>query len=373
MEFLHQSNFADLGLELLMSRLPIAERPEVHAILSLSQESGLRSAEQICRLAAGADFLSSRLSEEGLKPAFVRWFLSDAANLEPLLPQIGDTSTQVSIVGQPPVDGNKAALWLYFLPAAPSAYTHLFSASNAIPGADSKEATTLLLDNLDNSLKLSDSSLADGCIRTWFFVRDIDRNYPGVVEGRNSLFANVGLTPATHFIASTGIAAHPWRPDVTVKMDSWSVLGLSPQQISYIQAPEFLNPTYDYGVAFERATAIDYGDRRHLLISGTASIDHKGQIVSPGDIEGQTLRMIANVSALLEAGGMEWSDVAQTIIYLRDRADRSVVERIFRQRFPLGSSAPRVIVEAPVCRQGWLVEMECMAAKEVANPAYAPF
>ena len=36
---------------------------------------------------------------------------------------------------------------------------------------------------------------------------------------------------------------------------------------------EDVNRTYEYGVTFERGTAVTYGDRRHVFIAGTASID----------------------------------------------------------------------------------------------------
>lgn len=129
-----------------------------------------------------------------------------------------------------------------------------------------------------------------------------------------------------------------------------------------INAPDHLNPTYEYGVAFERATSVDYDDRRHLFISGTASIDNKGQIVWPGDIRRQTLRMWENVGSLLAAADCGWEDVGQILVYLRDPADYVVVKGMFEERF---SGIPYVILQAPVCRPGWLVEMECMAMRKI--------
>lgn len=79
------------------------------------------------------------------------------------------------------------------------------------------------------------------------------------------------------------------------------------------------------------------------------------------------------MEALLGRAGMGWDNVAHMIIYLRDIADHRAVERIFAERFPAASSAPRVVVRAPVCRPGWLIEMECMAIAPATNPDYAPF
>ena len=43
---------------------------------------------------------------------------------------------------------------------------------------------------------------------------------------------------------------------------------------------------------------------------------------------------------------------------------------MYDKRFP---HTPKVFVHAPVCRPGWLIEMECMGVKECKNKEYAPF
>ena len=58
------------------------------------------------------------------------------------------------------------------------------------------------------------------------------------------------------------------------------------------------------------------------------------------------------------------------IVYLRDVADYDLVSNLFAERFP---DKPIVIVLAPVCRTGWLVEMECMAVKAINQPTLPNF
>lgn len=317
----------------------------------------------------------------GTRAVFKRWFLSDAANQAGHLPD-HDTCA-VSVVEQPPLNGTKVALWVWLQhgvtvkPVAGTdvyevshgAYSHYWRGSAAVPDLHSEIATMALLEELSLNLESTGNTLASNCVRTWFFVRDVDVNYRGVVTGRNKAFSVAGLSRDTHFIASTGIGGRHADPSVTVEMDSYSVGGLSAGQMGYLYAKDFLNPTYEYGVAFERGTSVDYGDRRHLFISGTASIDNRGEVVCPGDICRQTERMWTNVEALLSEGGCGWDDVAHMIVYLRDPADYQLVSEMFGRRFP---EVPTVIVLAPVCRPGWLIEMECMAARAVGKPEYAP-
>jgi enamine deaminase RidA (YjgF/YER057c/UK114 family) len=153
-------------------------------------------------------------------------------------------------------------------------------------------------------------------------------------------------------------------------MDAYAVDGLQKEQIHYLYAPTHLNPTYEYGVSFERGTYVDYGDRRHVFISGTASINNKGEIMYPGDVRKQTERMWENVETLLKEADCGFEHVGHLLVYLRDIADYTVVKDMFDKRFP---NIPKVFLLAPVCRPGWLVEMECMAILPKHNEAYPAF
>ena len=321
----------------------------------------------------------------GAKPVFKRYFLSDAYNQsgEVLSLELDYSDYALSVIQQSPLDGTKIALWVYLQThvetrALPSglyevrhgSYRHLWNASAHNLAKNSEYQTRLLLNEYIMQLAQEGCRLADNCIRTWFFVNDVDNNYPGVVKARNQVFFTQDLTDDTHFIASTGIGGRQADPKVLSQMDNYAIDGLQPGQVSYLYAAHRLNRTSDYGVSFERGTCVDYGDRRHVFISGTASINNKGEIVHPGDVAAQTRHMWGNVEALLGEAGCTYDDVMQMIVYLRDIADYDTVRQLYDERFP---HTPRVIVLAPVCRSGWLVEMECMAIRSQAArqfPAY---
>ena len=210
-------------------------------------------------------------------------------------------------------------------------------------------------------------SLAENCVRTWLFVQNVDVNYRGVVKARKEVFATQGLTEDTHYIASTGIEGRYQDANVYVTMDAYAVKGIAPAQIRYLYAPEHLNRTFEYGVTFERGTAVTYGDRRHVFISGTASIDRYGEIVYPGDVIRQAERMMENITALLREADADCSDIMQAVVYLRDTGDYARVEQFMSANYP---DLPHLIVLAPVCRSGWLIEMECMATVPADAPEY---
>lgn len=311
---------------------------------------------------------------------FKRYFLSDASNQADEVIASDVTDCAKSVIQQAPLDGSKIGMWVYLqtnvvtgmthgglYEVQHGAYRHFWNGSACNLAANSEYQTRLLFNEYVMQLMEEGCTLADNAIRTWLFVNDVDLNYGGVVRARNQVFFTQGLTRDTHFIASTGIGGRQQDPNVLSQMDNYAIAGLQKEQIHYLYAPTHLNRTSDYGVSFERGTYVDYGDRRHVFISGTASINNKGQVMFEKDVRKQTRRMWENVETLLAEADCTYDDVAQMIVYLRDTADYAVVHAMYEERF---HGKPYIIVHAPVCRSGWLVEMECMAIKAMKNDGY---
>jgi enamine deaminase RidA (YjgF/YER057c/UK114 family) len=320
---------------------------------------------------------------KGARSVFKRYFLSDAANQQDDIILNDVTDCAKSIIQQAPLDGTKIALWVYLMTDVQTGvgksglyevrhgdFRHLWNGSAHNMAANSEYQTRLLFNEYNMQLIEEECTLKDNCIRTWFFVNDVDLNYGGVVRARNQFFFTQGLTVNTHFIASTGIGGRQADPNVLSQMDNYAIAGIQQEQIHYLYAPTHLNRTSDYGVSFERGTRVDYQDRRHVFISGTASINNKGEIMYPKDICKQTHRMWENVEKLLAEADCTYEDVSYMVVYLRDTADYQLVHQLYEERF---HGKPYVIVHAPVCRPGWLVEMECMAVRQVDNPEFKAF
>ena len=357
---------------------------EIHAMLHVS-DATLPYEEQLDALQRAYAALLGQIGTDAL-PVFKRFFLSDAANQASLLlsHEIDDPMGALSIVQQPPLDGTKIALWVYMLrgvkaqavpgtqlfEATHNGYRHLWAGAYCSKEEDSEAQTTIIFNTYILELAAQNCTLSENCVRTWFYVSDIDNRYAGMVRARNAVFETQGLTEQTHYIASTGIGGIGADPKSFVHMDAYAVSGLQPGQIQHLYAADHLNRTSEYGVRFERGTVVHYGDRDQIFISGTASINEKGQIIHTGDIRRQTERTLENIGALLAEAGATFDDVEQMIVYLRDHADYAVVSRLIAERFP---DKPVIIVNAPVCRPGWLIEVECMAARPAHNPQYAAF
>lgn len=297
---------------------------------------------------------------------YCKVFLSDAQNqyeefMESLLYQEYLSKTACSVVEQAPLSGCKIAL-LVKTTDTPTAiiFQSMRLTEKEAKGKDSYEQTALLFDKYLKTLEGKDLTMARNLVRTWIYVTNIDVNYQGVVDARNDIFDHHGLTADTHYIASTGIGGATPIRHASVAIDFLTVPDIKESDKKYLQALEYLNPTHDYGVAFERGTRLTLPDRQMYFISGTASIDKEGNILYPGDIVRQTGRLLENIGELLKDGDATMKDIKYFTIYLRDISDYRTVENIMSQLYP---TIPHIIVEARVCRPGWLIEMECIAEK----------
>ena len=288
-----------------------------------------------------------------------RYFLTDGPMRERLesifsaLPQ-----RTVSLIGQPPLGGSQVAEWDFESPESWRWHTGLVADDLSL---DPEGQMRQIFEKYEDLLAAEYMSVARHCLRTWIFVRDIDRNYAGVVAGRNRYFEKIGLTKDTHFIASTGIAGTHRDPHVLVSMDALAIPDVDPVTIRHLKAPRHLCPTADYGVTFERGTSFVYDGLRYTLISGTASIDNLGLIVHPGDVGRQTLRTLENIRALLAEDGTDFRHVQNALVYLRNPEDAAAVRAVLDRELPC---LDYLLLHAPVCRPGWLVEIECIAVRK---------
>ena len=309
---------------------------------------------------------------------YCKVFLSDSQNQikeleESLLYQEFLKGTNLTIVEQTPLNGSKVSLLIKTTDEATTILFHsLRLTEEEAKGKDSYEQTHFLFNKYLQTIEGTDMTMERNLVRTWIYVTNIDVNYQGVVEARNDIFDQEGLTADTHYIASTGIGGATPVRHAAVAIDFLTVPNIKEEDKKYLQALDHLNPTHEYGVAFERGTRLTLPThtlhpdgsqqfKQQYFISGTASIDKHGDVVYEGDIVRQTGRLLENIGALLKDGDATMNDIQYFIIYLRDISDYHTVDRLMQQFYP---QIPRIIVEAKVCRPGWLIEMECIAEKE---------
>lgn len=372
----------DLKVQLKASIFLSEDRgSEIHSTLEIT-DSNLIAEVQFKNIQKALQRIELNNIFDGATLIWKRFFVSDASNQHLYIND--DLCTINSIVQQPPLNGTKVALWLYYI-AGNNVITrednnlivhrdggskYLYTTQLHIPLKNESAETEYIFNSYIKTLKQHNSSLKENCIRTWIYVQGVDIHYKDMVKARIKCFEDEGLNRESHYIASTAIEGRHTDHNSLVLMDAFAIEGIKQDQIKHLYAPTHLNRTHDYGVTFERGTSVDFADRRHVYISGTASINNKGEIVHPSDVMMQLNRTLENVSVLLSEAECEMTDIVQMIVYLRDIADYSQVKGFFDKHH---SRIPKVIVLAPVCRPGWLIEVECIAIKRIENKKLPDF
>jgi enamine deaminase RidA (YjgF/YER057c/UK114 family) len=356
---------------------------EEYCIIGIAPES-LPLEEALNELASSYE---ATLLDKGLDAStqqFVRIILSDIANEQEQL-YASDLYRMVrhgacSIIEQSPLEGGQAAIFAYHIKSpeggfrleggAPKKgesvclrgrnYSLVWSPGFTCGSAvGSEDQTKVILSSLDASLASRGLSVAKNTIRTWIYVRDIDNNYAGMVKARREYFETIGLTKRTRYIASTGIEGKCGDKGALVTLDALSVGGIREEQLVRMEAPRNMSSTIVYGVTFERGTRVRFGDRSHLYISGTASIDKLGATIYTCDIRKQVERTFDNVAALLAPQGATLDNLLYLTLYLRNPKHYPFIQDILAERLP--ETVPLLAVYAPVCRPEWLFEVDGVA------------
>ena len=97
-----------------------------------------------------------------------------------------------------------------------------------------------------------------------------------------------------------------------------------------------------------------------LFAAGQAALDPTTGTLVEGGIEPETERVMANLSAVLDAAGAAWTDVVKTTIFLVDMDDFTTVNGIYG-RFVGDPPPARSTVGVASLPKGARVEIEAVA------------
>jgi 2-iminobutanoate/2-iminopropanoate deaminase len=97
-----------------------------------------------------------------------------------------------------------------------------------------------------------------------------------------------------------------------------------------------------------------------LFSAGQAALDPTTAALVEGGIEPETERVMANLTAVLDAAGCAWGDVVKTTIFLIDMADFTTVNAIYGRY--VGDPPPaRSTVAVAALPKGARIEIEVIA------------
>jgi 2-iminobutanoate/2-iminopropanoate deaminase len=98
-----------------------------------------------------------------------------------------------------------------------------------------------------------------------------------------------------------------------------------------------------------------------LFVAGQIPlVPSTGEIISP-DIAQQTQQVMANLGAILQEAGADWSNVVKTTVFLTDLQNFAPMNAVYAQYFLEGKAPARACVEVSRLPKDVLVEIDCIA------------
>jgi chorismate lyase / 3-hydroxybenzoate synthase len=212
-------------------------------------------------------------------------------------------------------------------------------------------------------------------IRVWNYLPEINGQAGGderyrhfnsarQLAFRNSGRATLGTVPAASALGSP--AGSPLSIYFLAARQPPKMIENPRQTSAYHYPPKFGR----HSPLFSRACLLSESAGTNLFVSGTSSIVGH-ETIHHGDVAAQTRETIANINALLEeanrvVGSARYSlDGLKFKVYVRQPSDFGAIERVLAGS--LTSSTPIVYLQADVCREDLLVEIE--ATGESASQA----
>ncbi|HLQ53804.1 MAG TPA: RidA family protein [Streptosporangiaceae bacterium] len=98
-----------------------------------------------------------------------------------------------------------------------------------------------------------------------------------------------------------------------------------------------------------------------LYISGMLPVDAGGELVGAGDVIAQSEQVLDNVGAVLKATGATFEDVVRVGVYVRDMADRELINTVRRRYFGDARPASTLVEVSALALPDALVEIEAVA------------
>lgn len=194
-------------------------------------------------------------------------------------------------------------------------------------------------------------------LRTWCYLDNIDRDYDAFNASRNAFFAQHQVQ---RLPASTGIRSGLYPHGTLCAMDLYALLNPENAVAEVMHTPT-LNEANEYGSSFSRGMKLVLPEKTVLFISGTASVDERGETVHIDDVRRQVDRMLLNIRELFRPHGASFADVVQVITYLKWRDELDLFLKVWEEWGLAG--LPNTLVEAGVCRPNLLCEMEAIAIR----------
>jgi len=229
-------------------------------------------------------------------------------------------------------------------------------------GKPKSEQATMIFNNIKEILAEYDFEMKD-IVRTWFYNSDIVDWYDEFNKIRTSFYLEnkviSNLVPA-----STGIDGISHQGDIVASLVAIKQK-LPKLKINEVKDSKLQNSATEYGSTFSRAVIIKGSELIKLTVSGTASINKKGETIHIGDTRKQIDHTINSITEILTQCSMDYSNVYRAFAYFKNPEDLD--KNIEYMNKKIGNDIPIIPMNSKICRDDLLFEMELDAFKKLED------
>jgi aminoacrylate peracid reductase len=97
-----------------------------------------------------------------------------------------------------------------------------------------------------------------------------------------------------------------------------------------------------------------------VYVSGTLAFDKDNNVVHVGDAAAQTRHVLETIKSVIETAGGTMADVTFNSIFIRDRSDYGVLNKVYAEYFP-GDKPARFCIQCGLVKPDALVEIATVA------------
>ncbi|HZO95034.1 MAG TPA: RidA family protein [Candidatus Baltobacteraceae bacterium] len=103
----------------------------------------------------------------------------------------------------------------------------------------------------------------------------------------------------------------------------------------------------------------------YLFTSGQIGLDPLTGQLAGGGVEAEARQVMANLAAVLAAGGLTFADVVKTTIFLADMNDFATVNGVYGECFETSVTPARSTVAVAALPRGARVEIDAIAQRRL--------
>lgn len=205
-------------------------------------------------------------------------------------------------------------------------------------------------------------------VRTWFYIKDIYKNYPSFNQARKDFFDKhkIGYDKDAPYLPASTCVEGYFATDAFISANIYGIKKGSSKTSFHRVVNSMQNEAegmnYKFQPTFSRGIVIKEDKFNQLQISGTASIDKNGKTIYASDPYNQIKYTLHNIENILKSYGFSFSDIIQSTCFYFDKSFHTIYLKVIEELGLTNISYSHMV--SNICREDLLFEFDGIAIRK---------